>query len=153
MHPADGAAIIPASLFQSKASSTVDRLTALLPSLTLGKPPSANKTVGQNGQRKTGVHAFTILARMLKDTKFAPASLGLPVPEESSFARVNAAAGDALVQLTNEWVADLDGDGATAQAIANKIEELAWMNALIYGVGGWVGRERSATKKFNADFF
>ncbi|OBZ73218.1 hypothetical protein A0H81_07059 [Grifola frondosa] len=34
-----------------------------------------------------------------------------------------------------------------------RIEELAWMNVLFYGVGGWGARKTSHTGKFNADFF
>lgn len=57
------------------------------------------------------------------------------------------------MKLTNEWAGELEGDGATADTIAKKIEEVAWMNALVYGAGGWMARERSPTKKFYADFF
>ncbi len=155
MHPDDAKELIPLSLFQNDSSdSAISRLTALLPSLALNKASGTNEHTGANGKTNTGVHAFTILARVLADDKFAPAAVGLPVPEgESQFGRVNGAQGDALAQLAAQWAAELQGPGATADAIAKKIEELAWMNTLIYGVGGWTGRENSPTKEFNADFF
>lgn len=155
VHPDDAKELIPLSLFQNDSSdSAISRLTALLPSLALNKASGTNEHTGANGKTNTGVHAFTILARVLADDKFAPAAVGLPVPEgESQFGRVNGAQGDALAQLAAQWAAELQGPGATADAIAKKIEELAWMNTLIYGVGGWTGRENSPTKEFNADFF
>ncbi len=69
------------------------------------------------------------------------------------FEHVNTQIGEAIVELTNEWAAGLEGEGATANAIEKKIEELAWMAALVYGVGGWGARERAPRKHFNADFF
>ncbi|RPD56826.1 hypothetical protein L226DRAFT_574175 [Lentinus tigrinus ALCF2SS1-7] len=108
-----------------------------------------------NGTNKIGVHAFTILARVLSDQRFSSASLGLSAATvgPSTFERIAAQIGSAVVQLTNEWAAEFEGDGATEDAIAKKIEELSWMAALVYGVGGWAARERAPAKKFNADFF
>ncbi|KAI0739605.1 hypothetical protein C8Q80DRAFT_1222014 [Daedaleopsis nitida] len=154
VHPADAGPLIPPSLFQAHSTSVVARLTALLPSLTLRKGTVAKEGAFTN-RKSTGavVHAFSILARVLADDRFAPASLSLPVPEDgSNFAKVNAEVGDAIVAFAGEWAAELDGDGATADAVAKKIEELAWMNALIYGVGGWAGKHKT-DNKFNADFF
>ena len=153
VHPDDGDKLIPPSLFETTSSaSAVERLTALLPSLSLNKLP---KAVSTNGQGNTGVHALTILARVLADPRFTPETLGLSAASEevSLFARMNEVIAPAVIELTNEWIAGLESEGATADAISKKIEELAWMAALVYGVGGWAGRERAPTKKFNADFF
>ncbi|RPD56818.1 hypothetical protein L226DRAFT_492010 [Lentinus tigrinus ALCF2SS1-7] len=155
VHHDDGDTLIPPSLFEKEtesATSAIDRLTALLPSLSLNKAP---KPISTSGTKNTGVHAFTILARVLADQRFTPASLGLSsaTMDPSLFERMNEQIGGAVVELTNEWIAGLEGEGATAEAIAQKIEEVAWMGALAYGVGGWAARESATTKKFNADFF
>jgi hypothetical protein len=34
-----------------------------------------------------------------------------------------------------------------------KIEEVAWVICIIYGIGGWTGREGGSGGRFNADFF
>lgn len=101
------------------------------------------------------MHAFTILARVIADQRFTPVALGLSAATmgPSTFERMNAQIGAAIVELTNEWIAGLEGESATADAIEKKIEELAWMAALVYGVGGWAARERAPHKIFNADFF
>lgn len=143
---------MPASLFQKDASEgAVSRLTALLPSLSLTKQSPKN---GRTEGAKPGVHALTILARVLADDKFSAKGLGIPTANEiSGFERATDLVGDALASLAAEWVADLDGEGATTEAISKKIEELAWASSVIYGVGGWGARDRSPGKTFNADFF
>ncbi|KAI0822157.1 hypothetical protein BC628DRAFT_1340970 [Trametes gibbosa] len=153
VHTSQGNNLYPDTLFEQLKDDTTEavaRLTALLPSLSLSK---AELTNGETSTGKTSVHAFTILARILADDKYSPATLGLPVTVGNNFERVNDTVGSALADLAAEWTAGLDGEGATPTAIAEKIEEVAWMNALLYGVGGWGGRERSPSKTFNADFF
>ncbi|KAI0667401.1 hypothetical protein C8Q78DRAFT_982173 [Trametes maxima] len=144
VHPVQGGNLIPKSLFHQGGS--VERLAALLPSLSLNRSASA--------PARSSVHAFTILARVLAEPKFSAKNLGLPlVGDLTHFDKVNEVLGHDLVKLSDEWVAELDGNGATAAVVQTKIEELAWMNALIYGVGGWSGRDRAPGGAFNADFF
>ncbi|KAI0631662.1 hypothetical protein C8Q77DRAFT_1061280 [Trametes polyzona] len=149
VHEVQGTNLVPRSLLEHKdgGAITVERLTALLPSLSLSKKHSGGK--GASG--KKGVHAFSILARVLADDKFSPAAVGIPA--QSNFERVNNVVGDALAALAAEWVADLAGDGATPAAISKKVEELTWVNSIIYGIGGWGARNDSQNKKFKADFF
>ena len=124
----------------------------MLPSLSLNKLP---KAVSTNGQGNTGVHALTILARVLADPRFTPQALGLSdgIWQLTLFDRVNDLVGPAIAELTNEWISGFDGKSVTPDIIAEKIEELTWMAAVVYGVGGWAGRESVPEKKFNADFF
>ncbi|KAI0367931.1 hypothetical protein BV20DRAFT_534637 [Pilatotrama ljubarskyi] len=160
-HRDQGKKLVPAALFQHRQKQkdaqggSVSRLTSLIPSLTLRKRPSNDgRAAGAAESKSASVHAFSILARVAADEKFSPASLGLPPPEEGPpFDHVEERVGDALAELAAEWAADLEGEGSTPAAIDKKIEELIWMNAIIYGVGGWAGRERAANKQFNADFF
>ncbi|PIL32612.1 hypothetical protein GSI_05315 [Ganoderma sinense ZZ0214-1] len=152
VHGDEGKKLIPPSLFQAQPTpSAVSRLTALLPSLTLStKTPPAPGGAGT----KKGIHAFTALARVLALSKASPASLALPLPLGSSHIdRVESNVGDELLDITAEWAAELEGDSVPAVVVEKKIEELAWLTALVYGIGGWAGRERSQNGEFNADFF
>ena len=85
---------------------------------------------------KTGIHAFTILARILADPHF---DLGKP-EGPSLYTIALQKTGNSVRKLVDQW--DLTGD------LHKKLEELLWVNVLIYGVGG---SEKSSD--FNADFF
>ncbi|KAH9895753.1 hypothetical protein C8Q73DRAFT_644436 [Cubamyces lactineus] len=156
-HKDQGKALVPNAFFQhSKDSSTgsVSRLSALIPSLSLRKRPTASGHTASHGEKASAPHAFTILARVLANSNFSATDIGLPTPEGSSpFDLVTEKVGSALAELAAEWAADLDGEGASSAAIQKKTEELTWVNAIIYGVAGWAGRDRSPTKQYNADFF
>ncbi|TBU44557.1 hypothetical protein BD309DRAFT_862019 [Dichomitus squalens] len=156
VHGDEGNRLIPPSLFELQTTSTssaVARLTASLPLLTLSTEPSANWAARVDG-KKAGIHAFTALARILADLRFAPAALGLPSPQgQSPIDLVQTHVGETLINIVAEWAAELEGDNVSTAVIEKKIEEVTWLNALIYGVGGWGGRQRSQNKEFNADFF
>ncbi|KAI0919854.1 hypothetical protein AcV5_001812 [Taiwanofungus camphoratus] len=160
VHPLECSELVPSSLFTSKAAArdaadaAVSHLTSLFPSLALGKVQNGGESV--DGLRRTtpGVHAFTILARMSCDERFTAASIGLPVnvrPQDvpTLLDRVTARLGETLLAYAGEWYAD----GHTVEEVASKVEELSWLNTLLYGVGGWAGRKHSAGGKFVADFF
>ena len=85
---------------------------------------------------KTGTHAFTILGKILRDSRFEP-KLG---DESAIYSETLDKHGDAVREYVDQW--DLTGD------LGKKLEELLWTNVLIYGVGG---SEKSGN--FNADFF
>ena len=86
---------------------------------------------------KTGIHAFTILARILADPRF---DLEKPGSEGPFYTVALHKTGDAVRELVDQW--DLTGE------LHKKLEELLWTNVLMYGVGG---SEKSG--EFNADFF
>ena len=85
----------------------------------------------------SGIHAFTILARILADPHF---ELEKPPDEHSIYPSALHEVGEAVRELVDQW--DLTGD------LYKKLEELLWTNVLMYGVGG---SEKSGD--FNADFF
>jgi len=85
---------------------------------------------------KTGTHAFTILGKILRDSRFEPT----PGDESAIYREALNKHGDAVREYVDQW--DLTGD------LGKKLEELLWTNVLIYGVGG---SEKSGD--FNADFF
>lgn len=156
VHSATAPALTPPSLFKyiSAASTdvlnaTVSRITALFPSLTLEKDRAISS-------RKQSVHVFTILSRILRDSEYAPSAIELPPPEDSnetSFARVLNRRGDAIVDLAEAWAID----GTDKKEVEEKLEELAWLTVMIYGIGGWgnVSRKAAGVKSgvINADFF
>ncbi|KAH9914000.1 uncharacterized protein BXZ73DRAFT_106782 [Epithele typhae] len=139
-HDDGGDHLVPPSLFDEAYG-----LSRLVPSLSLNS----------SGPKKA-VHAFDILSRVLADDQFAPSNVGVPLKEiiGQLFVHVTTKVGDAVSALAAEWVADLQGGAsATPEALSAKVEQLIWTNAILYGVGGWVARENSPFKKFNADFF
>ncbi|KAF8162750.1 hypothetical protein B0H34DRAFT_293036 [Crassisporium funariophilum] len=119
----DSARRIPPLYFQSTGDSLASKIT---------------KAVGLADERTSpaaGTHAFTILARILKDPRFACGT-----KDGYGFSNDAVAKDGGLIrEYVDQWT--LEGD------ISKKIEELIWTNALIYGVGG---NEKSGV--FNADF-
>ncbi|TFY67529.1 hypothetical protein EVJ58_g1558 [Rhodofomes roseus] len=143
-HPLEATKYFAASEFAALSeagSSAVAQVTAKLSNLLLNSsaPAVPPKT-------SPGVHAFDIAARILKDDRFSAAKLGLkphldPAGAIAHYEKVADVLSADLLVMTEEWLpvgADLD----------QKIEELSWLCALLYGVTGW-----SANNDFNADFF
>jgi Questin oxidase-like len=52
--------------------------------------------------------------------------------------------GDAIRKYTREW----SYNSSDPKELERKIEELVWMNVIIYGIAGW-----TKDKDYNADFF
>ncbi|KAK0451424.1 uncharacterized protein EV420DRAFT_716899 [Desarmillaria tabescens] len=89
---------------------------------------------------KKGTHAFDILARVLKDeTLTIP-----PSGDESPIRSTIIANGEALFRYTNQWSLHL----SDPQELHRKIEELQWMNTIIYAISGF-----RPGKRFHANFF
>ena len=86
---------------------------------------------------KTDVHAFTILARILADSRL---ETGPPEDMFGIYTEALDKVGDVIREYADQW--SLSGD------LQKKVEELLWTSVLIYGVGG---SEKSGD--FNADFF
>ncbi|KAK0216788.1 hypothetical protein IW262DRAFT_1449374 [Armillaria fumosa] len=90
---------------------------------------------------KKGTHAFDVLARVLKDD-----ALRIPLVKDeiANFETTISAKGEALFRYTNQWTLNL----SDPKELRRKIEELQWMNAIIYaGSGSRPG------KRFHANFF
>ncbi|KAG5637382.1 hypothetical protein H0H81_004759 [Sphagnurus paluster] len=121
---------IPHDFFQYEASveDTLARLHVSPSHHSTSTPPSK------------GAHAFTILQRVFDD----PALGKVKYTGSGMFDRTMADHASAIAQHMGDWHVD----GASVRDVERKIEELSWMNALIYGVGGW-----AEDKPFNADFF
>ena len=127
----------------------MDHLAKRLSSFALDPPaPTDTSFVSKTG----GVHAFDIVARILKDDTFhriAPADF---------INQFSTAPPDFLskhsIELLNkyyptirehaeQWTVDLDQPGE----VERKTEELIWLSSLLYGVGG------STLNGFQPDFY
>lgn len=117
---------IPAPLF-SPGSDNVKPITNHLWSLTLNVPTTTNSpTVSKTG----GVHAFDVVARILKDDKLnrkAPTGMEFVNGHKELFIRFYAP----VRTYVEEWTIDLNQPGE----LERKMEEVIWLNSLIYGVG------------------
>lgn len=90
------------------------------------------------------VHAFTILARMLKDPRFdGRKDLGDDF-FLTLYTDVMEKQADAIKEHTSVWTIDMSRPGE----VERKMEELVWTIALTYGIGGW-----GKADYFKADFF
>ncbi|CAE6491865.1 unnamed protein product [Rhizoctonia solani] len=87
-------------------------------------------------------HAFTILARILKDERLE-AGKTCTKDSEAKFTDTVNAAGDIIREYASLWKVSED-----EKEIQERVEELAWMVALMFGVGGW-----KKDRDFKADFF
>ncbi len=89
---------------------------------------------------KKGTHAFDVLARVLNDdTLKIPLASDLPANFETTI----STKGEALFRYTNQWTLHL----SDPKELRRKIEELQWMNTIIYTVCG-----SRPGKRFHADF-
>ncbi|KZT67499.1 hypothetical protein DAEQUDRAFT_673054 [Daedalea quercina L-15889] len=110
-------------------------------------------SVGLNGKANgsavsTGPHALEILAKIANDPAFAPSAIGIPVENRRDLCEVLEARGPELFELVSAWTVD----GADKDAVYRKIEEVVWMNVVVFGVAGWGSRHSTPEKKFNGDF-
>lgn len=56
--------------------------------------------------------------------------------------------GNGIAKHVGNWTIN-EGDSE----FNRKLEEVAWVICIIYGIGGWTGREGGSGGRFNADFF
>jgi len=139
VHPAGLRALIPPSLWD-ESQSGVDSLVNALPALALNAVPSVKPPAA------SGVHAFTIMSRILDDPRFAvePAESGDRVQMiMKPMMTTLETQGDALHAFADEWISGM----IDSSSMEKKIEEISWMNILIYGIGGW-----KESREFRADF-
>ncbi|KAF9219897.1 hypothetical protein BS17DRAFT_788621 [Gyrodon lividus] len=123
--------------FVPSATVEVNETANLLSSLVLDAKPADAPTVSKTG----GVHAFDIMARMLKDdqlkSKTARGFMG-------QFVDTLAEHGTEIRRYAEQWTIDLTKLGE----VERKMEELIWVNSVVYGVGGF-----DEEKGFKSDFF
>jgi hypothetical protein len=76
-------------------------------------------------KRGPGTHAFSIVSRILKDSAFKN--------YVGSFDNLQVNLGQKIQSYAAEWLVD----GANPAEIAKKVQELTFLNVMIYAVGGW----------------
>ncbi|KAF8590606.1 hypothetical protein K439DRAFT_1611983 [Ramaria rubella] len=88
------------------------------------------------------IHPISLLARILQDPRLAPET---PTRDdiERYFEDTVKTRGQIIREYAQAWDADVSSPGAVSQ----RVEELAWVVALLYGVGG------CRKDRFKADFF
>lgn len=137
----------PSSDVETKASSGADTLS-----------PVTTPTQESKSKRRAW-HTFTLLARMLSNPALAP---GAACPIPPVLARFEASDGgfplDSVLRnrgaLIKKYANLWEVNGEDEEEVKEKIEELAWVVSLIYGVGGWSeGRDGKTGGEFVADFF
>lgn len=131
---------LPVTFFEGSADPLDEKVTSRLQSTLLGK----NATT-KSASKVTRTHAFTIVARILKDPQFA--ELEAEESEEKLESHISKAFqrhGDAVFRYVNEWTLD----ASDPREVERKIGEIQWVMTILYAIPGW-----TAGKPFTADFF
>ncbi|KAG8743557.1 hypothetical protein FRC11_013852 [Ceratobasidium sp. 423] len=87
-------------------------------------------------------HAFTILARILADERLEAGKV-CTKDSENKFSDTLENAGGIIREYASLWKVSEDEN-----EIQERVEELAWLVALMFGMGGW-----KKDRNFKADFF
>ncbi|TFY67493.1 hypothetical protein EVJ58_g1578 [Rhodofomes roseus] len=153
VHPQEAPSLLLASDFEipEDAADAPDLppLQAGFSSLTLNERKRSLLTLKYlKGDNKFAVHAFTVLARIVKDDRFKCSALNLKPQEDLSEAallleHVGKEVGNAIVEYAADWLPDDSG----AYILESKVEELCWLGTLLYGIGGY------QTDGFVADYY
>lgn len=133
--------LLPQEFFESDPKTAASGLTSGVSSavsalVNLAVSPAPKQAA------PVGTHSLAIVARMLEDNRLAP-DQGCAQTSERKFLDTIKNRGDVIREYANQWVVPLDAKGIEA-----KIEELSWLAAILFGLGGF--REN---KGFRADFF
>ncbi|EGN97426.1 hypothetical protein SERLA73DRAFT_57675 [Serpula lacrymans var. lacrymans S7.3] len=110
-----------------------------LASLTLEQKPFYTQC---EGQPTTGTHAFSILQSMLADDRLT--NIKAPQTLLSTHTEAMDKYGAIIAEHAASWTVDLSKPGE----LERKVEELSWVNAIFYAIGGW-----NEGSDFNSDFF
>lgn len=147
---ADFDEIVPKSLFipttKDQEAHLLSRFTS---KLSLGSKPTAAV------HTPAGIHSFTILKRVLEDPELAPgAACIIPKPgarnddssDDGGFPMIAVLKnkGDVILKYSEMWTIT----GEDPVEVKEKLEELAWVATMIYGVAGL-----QDGKEFTGDFF
>jgi len=128
---------LPPSLFAPTSTNSVENIANCLWSFALDAPAIANSPIIS---KAGGVHAFDIVARILKDDRFNLRASGGSIDRIIELFGENSTA---VMEHAEQWTINLDQPGE----VKRKMEELVWLSSLLYGVGG------STPNGFQSDFF
>ena len=114
------------SLFTPSSTNGVDNVTDHLSSFALDALAATRSPI----ETKTGgIHAFDIVARMLKDDRL---NRRAPVDFLKQLREIITEYSPTIREHAEHWTVDLNQPGE----VERKMEELVWLGSLIYGVGG-----------------
>jgi hypothetical protein len=136
MHDVFIPSFLPPSLFVAQPSDGIGAMMNNFASLVLDSKSSAMPLKAPSGQ---DTHAFSILARVLKDPSFTSKA---PFNLNRQYAETLVAHGYRIREHVQKWTVDLSKPGE----IERKMEECIWTSSVIYALGGW-------RNGFTADFF
>lgn len=136
MHGVHAPGFLPPSMFVAQPSDDIGAVMNGFASLVLDGQSSATPLKAPSGQ---DIHAFSILARVLKDPSLA--SKG-PRHFTGQYPDTLVAHGYRIREHVQKWTVDLSKPGE----IERKMEECIWTSSVIYALGGW-------RNGFTADFF
>ncbi|CAE6434895.1 unnamed protein product [Rhizoctonia solani] len=103
---------------------------------------SLTSALNLGGGKPQHTHAFTILARILADERLE-AGKTCTRDSDTKFTDTINNAGDIIREYASLWKVSED-----EKEIQERVEELAWLVALMFGAGGW-----KKDRDFKADFF
>lgn len=136
MHIAHAPDFLPQSMFVAQPNDGIGTMMNDFASLAFDGQSSAMPLKALSGE---DTHAFTILARVLKDPSLA--SKG-PRHFAGLYRDTLVAHGQRICEYIQGWTIDLSKPGE----IERKMEECIWTSSVIYALGGW-------RNGFTPDFF
>ncbi|KIO26252.1 hypothetical protein M407DRAFT_24468 [Tulasnella calospora MUT 4182] len=116
--------------------SMLDQATTTIRRLSRNNPRSSSPSTYTGG-----AHSLDILHRMLQDPDLA-AGKTCEHDSETRFGDTMNSAGDKIREYAKMWQVDSDRE------VPEKLEEVAWLATLVYGLGGF-----RKGKPFRSDFF
>lgn len=127
MHGVHAPGFLPPSMFVTQPSDDIGAMMNGFASLVLDGQSSATLLRASSGQ---DTHAFSILARVLKDPTLA--SKG-PRQITGQYPDTLVARGYRIREHVQKWTVDLSRPGE----IERKMEECIWTSSVIYALSGW----------------
>ena len=136
VHTPQAEALLPPDFFVTPSTSDDSMMVS---AKVLGKliPTSLQSSA----TTPSGVHSFSIVGKILKDDRLA-AGKTCKRTSTTRFADTLKSSGELIRSYTATWTVN------SPEEVEAKVEELAWLATLLYGLGGF--REGH---EFRADFF
>ncbi|KAG8954605.1 hypothetical protein FRC04_011038 [Tulasnella sp. 424] len=121
---------------ESPAQSIVEHAATALRNPSLDNPRSSSPSANTGGS-----HSLDIIHRMLQDPSLAADKTCTP-DSEDEFRDTVQAVGDKIREYAKMWQVDSERE------VPEKLEEVAWLATLLYGLGGW-----RKGKQFRSEFY
>ncbi|KAK1216322.1 hypothetical protein PQX77_021059 [Marasmius sp. AFHP31] len=109
-------------------------------------PPTLFSTSPSTFSNSSSMHAFTVLAEVMDNPTIQPTRH----PHHKMYQTTISRYADTILEFADKWA---QFDPTDPEVVDQKVEELRWMNTLIYMIPGYHSREHGRGKQFNADFY